>query len=352
MDEVLRRDIFTDCLTGLPNLFEFIKSDTDKIFGDKGSIIIVDIMNFLAVNINYGEAMGDLCLRLMGKLIREIISEYSDVTAYRTDGDEFTIILPGCGIGKAKEACVEISTKYKRIMNENGFTDMDVHLLKLEYNEKINNIGDFYKIVFDYILIEARNSCEKFSSKDWGHHIISSFTNRIKETLGFFDGAYNLALTDDVSGLPNSRAAKIYLNSLLDIEDEENKNFSVLFIDGDNLKKYNNEGYSSGNEMIKKLSKVIKNSASENNRVYRWLSGDEFLVVLNRAGDKEVLEIAERIRKKVEEESKKWMYSITVSIGVATYPKDGNTINKLVEKAEKANSMAKDSGKNKVIKCD
>jgi diguanylate cyclase (GGDEF)-like protein len=82
------------------------------------------------------------------------------------------------------------------------------------------------------------------------------------------------------------------------------------------------------------------------------LSGDEFLIVLKDASERKAVKVANRIRQIVEEKTKDWIYPVTISIGIATYPKDGSNITELVDKAEKANGIAKDMGKNMVLKWD
>jgi GGDEF domain-containing protein len=52
----------------------------------------------------------------------------------------------------------------------------------------------------------------------------------------------------------------------------------------------------------------------------------------------------------VEDETKYWLYPITVSIGAASYPADGSNIEVILSKAEKSNIYAKNTGKNKVVK--
>lgn len=73
--------------------------------------------------------------------------------------------------------------------------------------------------------------------------------------------------------------------------------------------------------MIEGLSKIISSSIRENDKVFRWLSGDEFLVILGDTELEEALNIAERVRYSVEQNTKDWKYPITISVGVANCPK-------------------------------
>ena len=124
--------------------------------------------------------------------------------------------------------------------------------------------------------------------------------------------------------------------------------FSILFIDGDNLKQYNTLSYQRGNLMIRDLGRLIADQLRRGDFLARWFSGDEFLVILPRADRAEALRVGERLRSKVEKTTRKWPFPITISVGVATYPIDGSTMEELLVKAEKANALAKKEGKNKV----
>lgn len=63
-------------------------------------------------------------------------------------------------------------------------------------------------------------------------------------------------------------------------------------------------------------------------------------------------EASRRIRKAIEEQTKEFVYSTTISIGIAHYPSDGSSIDEVINKEEKANSYAKDTGRNKSIMWD
>lgn len=63
---------------------------------------------------------------------------------------------------------------------------------------------------------------------------------------------------------------------------------------------------------------------------------------------KRSIAIAKDIRRFVQETAKSWIYPVTVTIGVATYPDDASAIDCLIKKVEEANEKAKRKGKNQV----
>lgn len=349
MKRVLKNNIFLDRLTGIPNFFKFIECDINLTFGDYGTVVIFDMIAFEKINRGYGRDIGDTCLKVMAKVICDYLHKEEGTSIFRTDGDEFTAILPKIEHYRGRELAINIKANFKKQMMKQGLDDIDVRYFIIEYNHSLNSIDEFYQMIFEYSIGNINCSDEKFIQERWVGHIIGSFTKRIKETLSLLDDAYKLALTDDISGLPNNRAAKLYLSNLLK-ENEGISEFSALFIDGDNLKRYNNISYEAGNDMIEKLSAVIKATLRKEDKVFRWLSGDEFLVILEKTNYEDTLRLAERIRDTVEERTVNWLYPVTVSIGVASYPEDGTIIEDIIEKAERANSLAKSSGKNKVVR--
>jgi diguanylate cyclase (GGDEF)-like protein len=76
--------------------------------------------------------------------------------------------------------------------------------------------------------------------------------------------------------------------------------------------------------------------------------GDEFIVILPDSNVEQAVAVAERLRSAVEAASKDWLYPTSVSIGVACYPKHGNSANELLEAAEHALTISKKGGKNRV----
>lgn len=173
---------------------------------------------------------------------------------------------------------------------------------------------------------------------------------KINETVDLLRRAVRLAYTDDTTGLPNHRAATYTIRAYLEAEDSP-RPLSLLFVDGDNLRQYNDElGYKAGNEMIRRLGASISGAAAPEDTVTRWLSGDEFMIILPGTDRKRAVEKANSICAAVKKKSARWPFPVTVSIGVVTCPEDGFDIELLLAKVEKANNSAKKMGKNQV--CD
>lgn len=151
-----------------------------------------------------------------------------------------------------------------------------------------------------------------------------------------------LAVLDGLTGLYNRR----YFKELMSLEFSRVKrnasSFSLLMIDVDNFKIYNDtKGHPAGDELLKKAAQVFKNSVREVDLVCRY-GGEEFIIMLSQTDKKGAQIVAERMRVQVS------LYlATTVSIGIATFPDDAQESQALIEKADVALYKAKQTGKNK-----
>lgn len=130
--------------------------------------------------------------------------------------------------------------------------------------------------------------------------------------------------------------------------------FSFLMIDIDNFKWHNDTyGHLVGDVILKKIADVIRANCREIDLIGRF-GGEEFSVALPMTNKDGALFAAERIRKAIESSTIKAFdesLSVTVSIGVASFPQDATTNQELIDKADSALYRSKRTGKNKVSVC-
>ncbi|MDR3593273.1 diguanylate cyclase [Clostridium sp.] len=161
------------------------------------------------------------------------------------------------------------------------------------------------------------------------------------------------ATKDFITGLNNVRQFDTSFNNISQLALRKGENLSLLFIDIDLFKKINDTyGHNAGDIVLKGLAEILIDTV----RVFDIVSrngGEEFSIILLDCSSSHAMEIAERLRKKVETHefniSDKVNLSITISIGVSTYPDTTNEINDLLEYADKALYEAKRTGRNKVV---
>ena len=159
-----------------------------------------------------------------------------------------------------------------------------------------------------------------------------------------------MTYVDDVTELYNNRYLSVYLNGLV----EAGSPFAVLFIDIDHFKRVNDtHGHLVGSSLLIQLSRRLKRALRPEDALFRY-GGDEFIAVLNATPREEAVEIAQRLRTVVERSRFKnatGSLSITVSIGVALYPRDAKSAQRILAIADSCMYEGKRSGRNMVFSC-
>lgn len=130
--------------------------------------------------------------------------------------------------------------------------------------------------------------------------------------------------------------------------------FSIVVADIDNLEHINNEyGISVGDEVIKKTISILKNNLSQTDMISR--NGDEFNILLVKKGAERSFMELEEIRRYLSDnifelkgDNKTESVNVTVSFGVASYPRDAKNTVELFRVADSALFRAKKYGKNRI----
>jgi diguanylate cyclase (GGDEF)-like protein len=180
-------------------------------------------------------------------------------------------------------------------------------------------------------------------------YIVTMFSADIRYGLS---KAKLLSETDELTGALNMRGFSIAANRLFAQAMRYNRAASVLMIDSDNLKSVNDShGHEAGNRLLRQLTRLVQAELRYTDVLARY-GGDEFIVLLPETPSKGALEVAARIRDAVASmalEVDGRRIDSTVSIGVAAYPQDGNSLDALAARADRAMYQAKREGRNRVV---
>jgi diguanylate cyclase (GGDEF)-like protein/putative nucleotidyltransferase with HDIG domain len=168
------------------------------------------------------------------------------------------------------------------------------------------------------------------------------------ENAQIYTSAKEKANTDELTGLYNHR----YLQESLNREIEEcavsGDDFSLLFIDLDFFKTYNDiYGHVLGDEILKDVGQIIQSSIRDTDIGGRY-GGDEFAAILKGTSTEGARIVAERIRSKLESTMNEKGFLITCSIGVASWRVDGVVRGTIIQAADSAVYAAKLAGRNRV----
>ena len=163
----------------------------------------------------------------------------------------------------------------------------------------------------------------------------------------------NDAIHDPLTGLLN----RGYFNNLFDHQIARARRydhrFGVVMIDADHFKHINDTlGHSAGDAVLKALGQMLRNGVRDSDIVVRF-GGEEFVLLLNETDAKTVYAKVEALRLAVQKSAVALpngaRVALTISVGVAIYPDDGNSAHVLLFCADKRMLSAKMAGRNRVV---
>lgn len=156
------------------------------------------------------------------------------------------------------------------------------------------------------------------------------------------------SITDGLTGLYNRSHMTDMLAKQLARAKRYGHAFSILMVDIDHFKRYNDtHGHQAGDDALVDVAQVLRDSTRSCDYVTRY-GGEEFLVVLTATDRPGAETFAERIRSRVEEMRSKGRSAVTISVGVASYPDNGEEIEVIVRAADAALYACKRNGRNRV----
>ncbi|MDP2932445.1 MAG: diguanylate cyclase [Chloroflexota bacterium] len=153
---------------------------------------------------------------------------------------------------------------------------------------------------------------------------------------------------DELTGLFNHRHFHERLDQEIARCSRFGNTFSLVFLDLDLFKKYNDVcGHLAGDELLKEIGLYIRDSIREVDAGFRY-GGDEFAVIMPQTPIKGAHNVAERLRHRIAARVDLKGIPVTGSIGVAAWPTDGVMREEIIRAADVALYRAKETGKNRI----
>lgn len=167
-----------------------------------------------------------------------------------------------------------------------------------------------------------------------------------------FEHQYKLATTDGLTDLYNHRYFQEQIRMHIENAKRYQTEFSLIIIDIDYFKKFNdNFGHQSGDAVLRQVAQTLKRNVRATDIVCRY-GGEEMSIILPNTSKEVAYSTAEKICERVA--SRKFKLSngkeagVTISLGVSTFPHDGDNAEEIIESADKRLYEAKNSGRNRV----
>lgn len=164
---------------------------------------------------------------------------------------------------------------------------------------------------------------------------------------------YKLATTDGLTELYNHRYFQEQMRRQVDNSKRYETEFSMIILDIDFFKKFNDTfGHQAGDAVLRQVAQTLKKNVRATDIVCRY-GGEEMSIILPNTGKDVAHSTAEKICKRVSD--RKFTLndketSVTISLGVSTFPYDGEDVSALIDAADKRLYFAKNNGRNQVGK--
>ncbi len=167
---------------------------------------------------------------------------------------------------------------------------------------------------------------------------MAELINHQKETLT------REAETDELTGLLNFRAFQDRVQAEMSRSRRNGKPLSLILADIDHFKKFNDtHGHLAGNDALKDIATRLREGCRQYDFVARF-GGEELAVVMPETGHEDAILMAERLRRLISQGT----FGLTVSCGVATFPKEAKDLKQLIAVADERLYEAKSQGRNRV----
>jgi len=302
--------------------------------------------------------------------VKNILDEYTKKCKIRLNQNETYInAIDGGDIGVwewdiednsifISDKCFDITeSHFKEVKNLYDF--IDSYVISQDKRSALNDLNYFlngnsyiYRSEFRVIDKEGNNRWILLKGKaiKEDKKIISGIMDDLSLRKRLEDEIKTLAYVDSLTEISNRNLFEYDFNSILEECKNNNKKGALIFIDIDNFKQVNDIfGHDYGDILLKVFSQILNISIKDYGKVYR-LSGDEFIILVNKfSSKKELQDICENLLESCKEpfEIKDEQIYISVSMGIAIFPDDSSDKNQLKKFIDLSMYYSKNTGKNR-----
>jgi diguanylate cyclase (GGDEF)-like protein len=218
-----------------------------------------------------------------------------------------------------------------------------VDLRKKVLNKKISVIQTKH-ITFSKKIIDVE--CHINVINQQGRKFFYSLIRDVSHELAYKEKLLNEASIDELTGIPNRRFFTTVIQGYLENLKRYNEKFALIYFDIDNFKYYNDQyGHAFGDEIIRSTIKIINKEKRASDFLAR-LSGDEFILILNRVlNQNDLAKICINLGEIIQKSSMHVNPTVTVSIGASIVQKF-DALDKIISRIDRAMYISKKRGGN------
>jgi diguanylate cyclase (GGDEF)-like protein len=202
-----------------------------------------------------------------------------------------------------------------------------------------------------YLAVYRPQGAQPFGTEDMRTLLLlAAYTTLGLENVRLAESVEKLAITDELTQVYNYRFLKTALRREVRRALRYRQDLSVIMIDVDNLKSYNDRfGHLRGSYLLREMAGLLAQQVRSWDLVAKY-GGDEFTIILPQTPREGAMIAADRLRAAIEGHGFPLVPpgTITISLGVATLPADGDSGGSLIRAADRALYLAKRNGRNRI----
>ena len=250
---------------------------------------------------------------------------------------------------------IDLLTKAMAVVDHDNQVYNEKIYKQSEKLEKITLLDDIKKIKNE-LIIEVENIRKTVREKELhDSEKLEKLSQKVNYLNVELEKAKEESIKDGLTGIFNRKAFDMYIKKIVERNTVTKAPFSILLLDIDDFKKINdNFGHQTGDRVLVAMAQKCRGFIRSDDFLARY-GGEEFVVVLPGASLRNAVKKGKLICKEIakaryalEESKEDTIISITVSIGASVHKK-GDTVETIIERADKALYAAKQAGKNRVV---
>ncbi|MFZ0392184.1 MAG: sensor domain-containing diguanylate cyclase [Calditrichia bacterium] len=288
------------------------------------------------------ESTGDLCFHIavgidQSEIMDQRIAEGEGIAGRVAQNGEMMIVINGDSDQRI----------HRKIDQLTGFHTQSIIALPLKTRDEVLGVLEIVNFP------DPESFREKYLTMA---QILADYAAVAIQNSRYYSRIQHLSITDEYTGLYNTRYLHDKLENLISEADDKNEPIAVVFVDVDNFKRVvDTHGHLEGSQVLKEVGEVMLQTLGERDILIKY-GGDEFVIIMPGRDKDSAKSKAEAVLQKIR--GSRYLtdteepVQVSASFGIAVYPQDADSKKLLLLQADHSMYRIKKSTKNGVGTCD